>query len=314
LIQSLIALLISSGFQLLLAFFAPETLINLVGEDAFNLFSYPPWLILWSAFTSTAAILFSVWFTGKYFDRRKLRDFGFNLDRRWWEEFWFGILLGTTLMGLIFVVEWAAGWISIQGFLTTTDSNQPLILSLLLPLIIFVSVGFNEELLSRGYQLTNISEGLAAKLLPPQLSRYAGALISAVLFSLYHALNPHMSWLGLINLFLAGILLAIPYLLTGQLAISIGFHISWNLVQGAVLGFPVSGSAPLPARLIDLQQAGPILWTGGKFGPEGGIIATITFFIGMIILVIFHRMRNKQLRLIHPPIPPNLSNNPSDDE
>jgi hypothetical protein len=134
------------------------------------------------------------------------------------------------------------------------------------------------------------------------------------LFALFHALNPHMSWLGLANLFLAGILLSIPYLLTGQLAISIGFHISWNLVQGAVLGFPVSGSAPLPTRLIDLQQAGPNLWTGGQFGPEGGILATIAFFIGMIILVIFLRIRNKQLRFDHPLIPPKLSNNTSDDE
>jgi membrane protease YdiL (CAAX protease family) len=57
---------------------------------------------------------------------------------------------------------------------------------------------------------------------------------------------------------LAGLLYAMAYLLTGELAVPVGFHIMWNFFEGSVFGFPVSGFTP-GTTFIAIQQSGPRL-------------------------------------------------------
>jgi hypothetical protein len=45
----------------------------------------------------------------RWLDRRPLADFGFRLNRIWWRDFSFGLLLGAGLMALIFGVELEIG-------------------------------------------------------------------------------------------------------------------------------------------------------------------------------------------------------------
>ena len=47
---------------------------------------------------SLVAALFSVWLAGRFFDRRPFSGFGLRLDRGWWLDFGFGLLLGAFLM------------------------------------------------------------------------------------------------------------------------------------------------------------------------------------------------------------------------
>ena len=99
-----------------------------------------------------------------------------------------------------------------------------------------------------------------------------------------------------LNIILAGVLMGLPYLLTGELAISLGLHIAWNLFEGTIYGFPVSGSAPT-RHLIAMQQGGPELWTGGAFGPESGLLAVIMILIGCGLILVWLKWRYKQLAL-----------------
>jgi hypothetical protein len=95
---------------------------------------------------------------------------------------------------------------------------------------------------------------------------------------------------------LAGILLALPYVLTGELAISIGLHLAWNFFQGTVYGFPVSGSQP-SRRLLILEQSGPELWTGGAFGPEGGLLGIVATLVGCVLVLGWVQFRYRRLAL-----------------
>lgn len=102
-----------------------------------------------------------------------------------------------------------------------------------------------------------------------------GAIVAlAVLFAAGHAANPGIGWLGALNIALAGVLLGVAFFLPGGLWTATGTHLGWNLSLAA-LGAPVSG-LPLPLPGLDYVAGAPRWLTGGGFGPEGGLLATLT--------------------------------------
>lgn len=64
-----------------------------------------------------------------------------------------------------------------------------------------------------------------------------------------------------------GVMLAIGCVLTSDLAIPIGLHISWDLFQGGVYGFPVSGLG-VDVAIVAVSQRDSDHWTGVRSGPR----------------------------------------------
>ncbi len=256
-----------------------------------------PFLNNVSTVTTAALIVISIWLAGRWLDRRRFADFGVHLSRTWWLDFAFGLGLGALLMLLIFLTEWAAGWITIEGAFRTASPQQSFAPALITPIITFVCVGIYEELLSRGYHLKNMAEGFSG--LGHRGAVILATLLSSSIFGLLHASNPNATAFSTFNIFLAGIFLALGYLLTGELAISIGLHMTWNFFQGNVFGFPVSGTQASPATVIAIRQAGDPLITGGAFGPEAGLIGIAAMIIGSLLIVAWVRLRTGTVRL-HP--------------
>jgi hypothetical protein len=85
-------------------------------------------------------------------------------------------------------------------------------------------------------------------------------------------------------------------LLTGELALPIGLHISWNFFQGNVFGFPVSGNA-MPTRVFAVEQGGDALLTGGAFGPEAGVIGLVAMLVGAGLIAAWVRITRGELHL-----------------
>jgi len=268
-----------------------------------------------SAILGTAAYLtrglliaLSIWLAGRFFDRRQFSDFGFRFSSAWWSDFIFGFVLGAVLMTAIFLLELGAGWVRPTAYLVSQFPQLPFGIALLLPLLIFLSVGFYEELFTRGYLLTNLAEGFSALKLNPSSAILAACLISSVFFGYIHSANPDATLLSSINIGLAGIFLATGFLLTGELAIPIGLHISWNFFQGSVFGFPVSGWDIRIASLIQTQQSGPPLLTGGSFGPEGGLLGTFFSILGIALIIIYLKLRTGKTKLqTSISLPPDIS-------
>jgi hypothetical protein len=100
-----------------------------------------------------------------------------------------------------------------------------------------------------------------------------GLAVSSILFALFHALNPNLTPLAMLNLFLAGVALGVGYWATRSLWLPIAYHLSWNFVQGSILGLPVSGMRYGGLLLIADWGKAPLM-TGHTFGPEGGLLAT----------------------------------------
>jgi hypothetical protein len=137
-------------------------------------------------------------------------------------------------------------------------------------------VGVYEEFLSRGYHLRNIAE---ATNLPTAI------VASAAVFALLHALNENATMMSAAGLFINGLLFSVAAVVTGRLSMSIGLHFSWNLFEGAIFGFPVSGDKE-GASLVAIHQLGTAAMTGGDFGPEGGLLGMATSLLGAVLIFI----------------------------
>jgi hypothetical protein len=96
-----------------------------------------------------------------------------------------------------------------------------------------------------------------------------------------HSANPNRSWVGMINLFLAGILMGLPFIYTKNLMFPIAFHFSWNFFQ-SLFGFNVSGLDSY--SLIEFKISQNTLANGGDFGFEGSVLA-ILFQVALVFIL-----------------------------
>ena len=190
-------------------------------------------------------------------------------------------------MVLIFAVMSGLGWINFQGFAWQFDPAPAILGGLGLWLVVFLIVGWQEELLSRGYHLQTLESGL---------NLFWAVLISSSVFGLLHMFNPGATLVSTIGLLLAGLFLALPYILTRQLWLSIGLHIGWNFFEGVVFGFPVSGLSTY--HLLRQTASGPEIWTGGVFGPEAGLIVIPALMLGSILVILYTRSWSRRMDVL----------------
>ena len=232
-----------------------------------------------------------LWFVSRHIDRRAFRAFGLRIDRKWWLDFAFGFSLCAVLMGAAFLAARSLGWVTVVDVFKNEKEayrNTPFILTLLVALFAYAAMALWEELLFRGYLIKNLSEGFNCDRLGRHRAAVLAFALSSVIFGLFHSGNPYVSLTGIANLFILGVFFGLPYLLTGEIAISIALHISWNFFQGIVFGFPVSGQLDEVA-VFSVDRSGPDLWTGGAFGPEGGLIGLLAMLTGCAIIVLWIR-------------------------
>lgn len=233
----------------------------------------PSWAgVLLEGLFYLAATLALTWAFCRFLDRSSLSQLGLQ-KRRWLAYLGAGLGLGALLIILVFAVLWAAGWLTVDR--SVTWQSPEFVASVLT----WIIISFVEELSFRGY----IMQGLARAWGMP-----AAVAVSSVLFGAVHALNPNPSVLGVFTIVVIGVLFACAYLLTRSLWLPVGLHIGWNLVEIQFLGFPGSGHTE-PSILHTITR-GPVVMTGGAFGPEGGIVALAAALLGIVMLLISHRV------------------------
>lgn len=256
------------------------SLLSLLSTIVFGIIFIP--IVIWSVWRGInfllpasliglVSITASVYIARRILDKRSFASLGLKLDRKAIIDLLFGFGLTAAMIGLVFAIEWVAGWLTFESFVWQQHSPNLIFREVLTMLVTFIAVGWQEELLSRGYLLQNVEEGLN---LPWAI------LISSLFFSMAHYANPGFNWLSLVGLLLSGYFLAFAYIRTRSLWLPIGLHIGWNFFEGTVFGFPVSGMDMYGLILHTVD--GPTIWTGGDFGPEAGVVLVPALLLGMI--------------------------------
>ena len=148
---------------------------------------------------------------------------------------------------------------------------------LLLPVLLaaFILQGGLEELIIRGY----IYHTLRDRWRP-----WISALGSSTLFALLHLGNPDVSASALLNIVLAGMVLAALVERTGSLWSATLAHGAWNFAVACLLSVPVSGVRIF--HLLNVTITGEPGLTGDGFGPEGSWLLTA---IGVVLTAFLWR-------------------------
>ena len=224
-------------------------------------------------------IVASVVLAARWLDRRPLAHYGVVFDAAWWKSLALGFAVAATVMLLVFAGEYAAGMLVITNLGAIS----------MFSIVKVLCVGVYEEFVSRGYLLRNLADGTN---LP------AAIVLSSFVFAALHFTNDNASVTSTIGLFVNALFFAAAALLTRRLSAAIGAHIGWNLFEGSILGFPVSGDKEV-SSLIGIRQLGSAIFTGGAFGPEAGVVGILASLCGIAAFWLITR-RARETRALQP--------------
>jgi hypothetical protein len=65
------------------------------------------------------------------------------------------------------------------------------------------------------------------------------------------------------------------------------------LTQVKLFGLSVSGHDVPGGALVDLNAVGNPYLSGGEFGPEGSLYATVIFMVGITVVILVTKAREK---------------------
>jgi uncharacterized protein len=193
---------------------------------------------------------------------------------------------GIATAALLLVLTGALRWEAAPGDAASFAADAAASLAALAP------PAFAEEAVFRGYPFQALVAWIGAA---------PATLLSSGLFALVHARNPNVSTPGLVNIFLAGVLLAVALLRTRSLWFVGALHLAWNWTMAVLVALPVSGLDMFAPPLYRARIDGPQWWTGGAFGPEGGLAGTIGIMVALALVLRTPRLEpDDEMRALRP--------------
>ncbi len=223
---------------------------------------------IWGALVMVVGAVLAVGISQRMARGRFILELGLRYYKALPLDVLMGFVLGPLLFAVVFLLEQVTGWL-VGSIGPNYNWGE-----LLLWAGVCLCVAVGEELIVRGYILQTLNMAFGGS---------TAVVVSSVFWGLTHLLNPNSSPLAAVNIAFAGLIFAYAYIITNNLWLPIAFHFSWNFAEGAIFGYPVSGYL-MPAPVIQSLVEGPDAATGGRFGPEGGIMGILAIFLGGLLL------------------------------
>ena len=196
----------------------------------------------------------------------------------WWRDLLVGLVLAGGAMGLLFVLERAAGWLTVRDWRWNEAPGAVWLRSAWLALLANLLAAAGEEAMFRGYLLPGLRRAWG---------KGAALAVMAVLFAVPHLLvsgAAETHWaVFTAALALPGLMLGWTALRSGDLWLPVGIHFAWNLVQGDLLNLTGSPAGGIVFGAVT-EQTGPAWFVGTSYGIEvgvSGILALLSVFGGV---------------------------------
>lgn len=237
---------------------------------------------------SLLAALAAGWVMMRGVEHRPFGAVGFAVGRTAVGETVVGTGIGGALLGMVVLlvaVTGGARWVPDGGTVAEYLEFAAATLGF------FAVAAAVEEVLFRGYPF---------QVLERELGAWTAVVATSLLFGAAHGSNPNVGPLAVANIVLAGALLAVAYLRTRSLWFATAVHLGWNWTMATLLDLPVSG-LEWDTPLYTGVETGPDWWTGGSFGPEAGLAATLVLLAGTAWLLRTPRLRaSPDVMALHP--------------
>ncbi len=205
--------------------------------------------------------------------------------KRPWKEYLKGLFFGLIMISSVYGLMMLLGQVECRGFSLQKDS----LVLFLAYILMWIPQGATEEIMMRGYMMPRVASRFG---LPFAI------FFSSMCFSLMHAGNAGFSWLALFNLALIAVLFAIIAYKSGHIYMVCAMHTVWNFCQGNLFGLQVSGNSGSSSILSSsYTSSSRALFTGGDFGPEGGLCVTIAIAIAFVIVGLWARRKKGVARI-----------------
>lgn len=228
---------------------------------------------VWTTELFYCALLLGTLAVTHLYDKLPAAWIGLGIHRWTGRELLQGALLGVG-MGVV-------AWIPIAAWGSVRIDGEATILSFSIMMIYLLALAAGEEILFRGYLFQRLVETIGP---------VASTLLVSLAFAIAHFVDGReASPLSVLNIFLAGVLFALGYLRTGSLWLPMAMHAAWNIFFALIVGLRVSGLS-FGGSLVRTIPMGPDFLTGGSFGPEGSITATVALAIGIALLARHRRI------------------------
>jgi membrane protease YdiL (CAAX protease family) len=231
---------------------------------------YHQWIALISAVSATA-------FTVRIIERGRWRLGIFVPPRIAWTDLLLGAVFATILilMADIFVM--------LSSNLRHTRGDGFPWFELV---TMFAPAAIHEEIAFRGYLFQKMR----------QWNRWGAIAGTSLLFAALHGGNRGIAPMPMVNLIIAGVLLALAYERYQRLWFPIGIHFVWNVLSGPILGYGVSGYVANSTVFRTVGSGYPLL-TGGAFGIEGSVWMGVVEVGGIFWLLNELRISNDEFRM-----------------
>lgn len=240
--------------------------------------------------TALPITLVSVYFLGRYIDKRKFSDYGLQLKLvSWQQDYAFGLLAGVLGASAYVLMLVLLGWAEIKPASNFGASGISIVAAFLISIITYAGVGVFEELL-RVYQVRNITEGLAGTRLG-----IAGAMLAAVFLAGCYSVVMHAASgdaVFLVYVLVTGMIYGAFFLWTQRAALAMAIHFAWDFTFSSIflLGSPGTQDATIFYVPVDGVPA-----SGANLLPIVGLLAKF-LLLGLVLMWIKRREGNIQLQ------------------
>jgi len=225
-------------------------------------------------------IALAVFLWVRYREKRPFSSLGFY-KQDWFKNLLKGFLIGAVQFSLVVVLLLVTG----TGSLKLGQLNLQSLIFVLAIIPFWILQGGTEELVTRGWLFPAVSA---------KSNIFIGILISSALFGALHLFNPGVTILSIVNIVLDGIFACFLMLKYDNMWVLAGMDGGWDFVQGNIYGIQVSGQGASASILNYSPQSSVDLLSGGAFGAEGSIFATIVL-IGCIAYLYWSLKKENRL-------------------
>ncbi len=223
------------------------------------------------------------WLLLRFAHKAKLSDLGLPLVRSAITETLLSILGGGLMVAMIVVPFVFAGLGEVVSAETKIRGHYGLAV---LTLMMFIAA-FSEEFIMRGYVFQTLVQ---------PIHMLGAVLVTSAPFAALHWTNPGANEYTMVNTFLSGAVLAMLMAWRRSLWAAAGAHFGWNFAT-VLFGLNVSG-LNVPVMPFTIRWKVDEIWTGGSYGPEGGLPCMVLLSALLLVLIrlYYHREEGQEAK------------------